>query len=205
MNSISHAKDELMTPDEMALEAGGDYNAKRIANVYAEYQKTLKLNNALDFDDLIFKTVELFEKDAEVLNYYQERFKYIMVDEYQDTNTSQFKLISMLAQKYGNLCVVGDDDQSIYKFRGANIQNILGFEKTFPDATCNNPIVPPPITTTSSPNLISVRLILLITHATGSVNAIFSNGVSLAYTNRSSAFATTNSPNPPYPDNPSGL
>ena len=131
MNSISHAKDELMTPDEMALEAGGDYNAKRIANVYAEYQKTLKLNNALDFDDLIFKTVELFEKDAEVLNYYQERFKYIMVDEYQDTNTSQFKLISMLAQKYGNLCVVGDDDQSIYKFRGANITNILNFENTF--------------------------------------------------------------------------
>ena len=117
MNSISHAKDELMTPDEMALEAGGDYNAKRIANVYAEYQKTLKLNNALDFDDLIFKTVELFEKDAEVLNYYQERFKYIMVDEYQDTNTSQFKLISMLAQ--------------IYKFRGANITNILNFENTF--------------------------------------------------------------------------
>lgn len=131
MNAISHAKDELMTPDEMLLEAGGDYNAKRIANVYAEYQKTLKLNNALDFDDLIYKTVELFEKDEEVLNYYQDRFRYIMVDEYQDTNTSQFKLISMLAERYGNLCVVGDDDQSIYKFRGANITNILNFENTF--------------------------------------------------------------------------
>lgn len=131
MNAISHAKDELMTPDEMILDAGGDYNAKRIANVYAEYQKTLKLNNALDFDDLIFKTVELFEHDTEVLNYYQDRFRYIMVDEYQDTNTSQFKLVSMLAAKYGNLCVVGDDDQSIYKFRGANITNILNFENTF--------------------------------------------------------------------------
>ena len=131
MNAISHAKDELMSPDQMELEAGGDYNGKRIANVYREYQKTLKLNNALDFDDLIYKTVELLENDAEVLNYYQERFKYIMVDEYQDTNTSQFKLISMLAAKYGNLCVVGDDDQSIYKFRGANITNILNFENTF--------------------------------------------------------------------------
>lgn len=131
MNAISHAKDELMTPEEMVLDAGGDYNAKRIANVYVEYQKTLKLNNALDFDDLIFKTVELFEHDAEVLNYYQDRFRYIMVDEYQDTNTSQFKLVSMLAAKYGNLCVVGDDDQSIYKFRGANITNILNFENTF--------------------------------------------------------------------------
>ena len=85
MNAISHAKDELMSPDQMELEAGGDYNGKRIANVYMEYQKTLKLNNALDFDDLIYKTVELLENDAEVLNYYQERFKYIMVDEYQDT------------------------------------------------------------------------------------------------------------------------
>ena len=130
MNAISHAKDEL-SPDQMELEAGGDYNGKRIANVYREYQKTLKLNNALDFDDLIYKTVELLENDAEVLNYYQERFKYIMVDEYQDTNTSQFKLISMLAAKYGNLCVVGEDDQSIYKFRGANITNILNFENTF--------------------------------------------------------------------------
>ena len=135
MNAISHAKDELMTPEEMVLDAGGDYNAKRIANVYVEYQKTLKLNNALDFDDLIFKTVELFEHDAEVLNYYQDRFRYIMVDEYQDTNTAQFELIRLLALKYQNLCVVGDDDQSIYKFRGANIYNILNFEHHFPDAT----------------------------------------------------------------------
>ena len=134
MNSISHAKDELMTPDEMALEAGGDYNAKRIANVYAEYQKTLKLNNALDFDDLIVKTVELFQHNPDILDYYQERFKYIMVDEYQDTNTAQFKFVSLLAEKYKNLCVVGDDDQSIYRFRGANIGNILGFEKVFPEA-----------------------------------------------------------------------
>ncbi|MGN0329563.1 MAG: ATP-dependent helicase [Lachnospira sp.] len=131
MNAISRAKDSLTTPDEMEMQAGGDYNAKRIAGVYREYQKVLKLNNALDFDDLIYKTVELFENDEEVLDYYQERFKYIMVDEYQDTNASQFKLISLLAGKYGNLCVVGDDDQSIYRFRGADITNILNFENTF--------------------------------------------------------------------------
>ncbi len=134
MSVISSAKDEMISPDEMEMNAGNDYNAKRIANIYREYQKELKLNNALDFDDLIFKTVELFNKDEEVLNAYQERFKYIMVDEYQDTNTSQFRLISKLAQKYGNLCVVGDDDQSIYKFRGANIGNILNFETEFPGA-----------------------------------------------------------------------
>lgn len=134
MSRISAAKDELKTPDELELEAGGDYNLRRIAGVYREYQKALKLNNALDFDDLIFKTVELFENDAEVLDSYQERFKYIMVDEYQDTNTSQFKLISLLAGKYKNLCVVGDDDQSIYKFRGANIYNILNFESAFEGA-----------------------------------------------------------------------
>lgn len=134
MNAISSAKDEMITPDEMEMNAGGDYNAKRIAGVYREYQKTLKANNALDFDDLIFKTVELLDRDGEVLDYYQERFQYIMVDEYQDTNTSQFRLISKLAEKYGNLCVVGDDDQSIYKFRGANIGNILNFENTFPGA-----------------------------------------------------------------------
>ena len=112
----------------MEINAGNDYNAKRIANVYKEYQKTLKLNNALDFDDLIFKTVELLSGDQEVREGFQNRFKYIMVDEYQDTNTSQFKLISLLAGKHKNLCVVGDDDQSIYKFRGANIGNILNFE-----------------------------------------------------------------------------
>ena len=134
MNGISSAKDEMITPDEMEINAGNDYNAKRIAGIYREYQRELKLNNALDFDDLIFKTVELFNQDEEVLNAYQERFRYIMVDEYQDTNTSQFRLISKLAEKYGNLCVVGDDDQSIYKFRGANIANILNFESAFPGA-----------------------------------------------------------------------
>ena len=134
MSAISSAKDEMISPDEMEVNAGGDYNAKRIAGVYREYQKTLKANNALDFDDLIFKTVELLNRDEEVLEAYQERFRYIMVDEYQDTNTSQFRLISKLAEKYGNLCVVGDDDQSIYKFRGANISNILNFENTFPGA-----------------------------------------------------------------------
>ena len=132
---ISHAKDELITPEEMELNAGGDPDARKIAGMYKEYQSILRGNNALDFDDLIVKTVELFQHNPDILDYYQERFKYIMVDEYQDTNTAQFKFVSLLAEKYKNLCVVGDDDQSIYKFRGANIQNILGFEKTFPDAT----------------------------------------------------------------------
>jgi len=131
---ISHAKDELLTPDDMEMKAAGDYNIKKVASVYREYQAALRKNNALDFDDLIVKTVELFQNCGAVLEYYQERFKYIMVDEYQDTNTAQFKFISLLAQKYENLCVVGDDDQSIYKFRGANIGNILGFERVFPDA-----------------------------------------------------------------------
>ena len=131
---ISHAKDELLTPDDMEMKAAGDYNMKKVASVYREYQAALRKNNALDFDDLIVKTVELFQNCGAVLEYYQERFKYIMVDEYQDTNTAQFKFISLLAQKYENLCVVGDDDQSIYKFRGANIGNILGFESVFPDA-----------------------------------------------------------------------
>ena len=131
---ISHAKDELLTPDDMEMKAAGDYNMKKVASVYREYQVALRKNNALDFDDLIVKTVELFQNCGAVLEYYQERFKYIMVDEYQDTNTAQFKFISLLAQRYQNLCVVGDDDQSIYKFRGANIGNILGFERVFPDA-----------------------------------------------------------------------
>ena len=131
---ISHAKDELLTPDDMEMKAAGDYNMKKVASVYREYQAALRKNNALDFDDLIVKTVELFQNCGAVLEYYQERFKYIMVDEYQDTNPAQFKFISLLAQKYENLCVVGDDDQSIYKFRGANIGNILGFERVFPDA-----------------------------------------------------------------------
>ena len=131
---ISHAKDELITPDEMELNAGGDFNKKKVAAVYREYQASLRKNNALDFDDLIVKTVELFQNCGDVLENYQERFKYIMVDEYRDTNTAQFKFVSLLASKYENLCVVGDDDQSIYKFRGANIGNILGFEHVFPDA-----------------------------------------------------------------------
>ena len=134
MAKISHAKDELISPEEMELNAGGDFNEKRIASVYKEYQATLRKNNALDFDDLIVKTVELFQNYPNVLEYYQERFQYIMVDEYQDTNTAQFKFVSLLASKYQNLCVVGDDDQSIYKFRGANIGNILGFEQAFPGA-----------------------------------------------------------------------
>ena len=134
MAQISHAKDELITPDEMELNAAGDFNQKKVAAVYREYQAALKKNNALDFDDLIVKTVELFQNHPNVLEYYQERFKYIMVDEYQDTNTAQFKFLSLLASRYENLCVVGDDDQSIYKFRGANIGNILGFERFFPDA-----------------------------------------------------------------------
>ena len=134
MSAISSAKDELISPTEYALSAMGDFSKQKIASVYQEYQAALKKNNALDFDDLIVKTVELFKTSPEVLAYYQERFLYIMVDEYQDTNTAQFKFISLLASKYENLCVVGDDDQSIYKFRGANIGNILGFEHVFPDA-----------------------------------------------------------------------
>lgn len=131
---ISHAKDEMITPDEMEINAAGDYNQKKIAGIYREYQAALRKNNALDFDDLLVKTVELFQNSGEVLESYQNRFQYIMVDEYQDTNTVQFKLISLLASRHQNLCVVGDDDQSIYKFRGANIRNILEFEKIFSDA-----------------------------------------------------------------------
>lgn len=131
---ISSAKNELITPDIMEKNAGGDYNMARLAKVYREYQKQLYKNNALDFDDLLMKTVELFEKEPEVLKAYQRRFKYIMVDEYQDTNTAQFRFIQLIAQEHKNLCVVGDDDQSIYKFRGANIRNILNFEKYFEDA-----------------------------------------------------------------------
>lgn len=142
MNKISEAKDRLKSPEAMMAEAGNDYLAKTYAKIYAEYQKQLKKNNALDFDDLIYKTVELFRTNEEALSYYQNRFKYIMVDEYQDTNHAQFILISLLAStinEYGevehNLCVVGDDDQSIYRFRGADIHNILDFENKFPDTT----------------------------------------------------------------------
>lgn len=134
LSQISSAKDELISPDEFELAAGSDYHKRKIAEVYREYQKQLKSNNALDFDDIICKTVELFGSCPEVLDYYSERFRYIMVDEYQDTNTAQFKLISLLASRFRNLCVVGDDDQSIYKFRGANVKNILNFESVFPEA-----------------------------------------------------------------------
>ncbi len=134
LNAISSAKDELISPEEFARRAAGDYAEEKRAEVYREYQKELQKNNALDFDDLLVKTVELFRQEAEVLRNYQERFRYIMVDEYQDTNTAQFELIRILADKYRNLCVVGDDDQSIYKFRGANIRNILSFEEVYPDA-----------------------------------------------------------------------
>ena len=130
--AISSAKDKLITPEEFLLNAGGDFREKKTGEIYKEYQKQLKANNALDFDDLIVKTVELFQNNPQILDYYQERFRYIMVDEYQDTNMAQFKLVSLLASKYRNLCVVGDDDQSIYRFRGADIQNILSFENTFP-------------------------------------------------------------------------
>ena len=128
LNAISNCKNELMTPSEYMKSAIGSYE-KGLARLYELYQSALKKNNALDFDDLICRSVELFEKCPEVLDYYQNRFKYIMVDEYQDTNTAQFRLIYLLAQKYKNICVVGDDDQSIYKFRGANIENILSFEE----------------------------------------------------------------------------
>ena len=135
LSAISSAKDELIDPIEFETRAAGDYVKRKQAQVYREYQQALKQNNALDFDDLIMKTVELFKLDKEVLASYQDRFRYIMVNEYQDTNTAQFELIRLLALKYQNLCVVGDDDQSIYKFRGANIYNILNFEHHFPDAT----------------------------------------------------------------------
>ena len=134
LNVISSAKDEMIGPIEFENRAAGDYTKRKQAQVYTEYQKALKANNALDFDDLLFKTVELFKLDKEVLSYYQDRFRYIMVDEYQDTNTVQFEFIRQLAMKNKNLCVVGDDDQSIYKFRGANIYNILNFEQHFPEA-----------------------------------------------------------------------
>ena len=132
--AISRAKDELIGPEQFELDHRGDMNGERIATIYKEYQKVLKHNNAVDFDDLICLTVELFKNNPDVLESYQDRLRYIMVDEYQDTNTAQFMLVSLLASKYKNLCVVGDDDQSIYKFRGANIANILNFEHVFPGA-----------------------------------------------------------------------
>jgi len=134
LSAISSAKDELIDPDEFTENAAGNWKQELIAKLYKEYQETLQRSNALDFDDIIVKTVELFKTCPRILENYQERFKYIMVDEYQDTNTAQFELIRLLASKYRNLCVVGDDDQSIYKFRGANISNILDFEKIYKEA-----------------------------------------------------------------------
>lgn len=135
LSVISSAKNELIDPVQYRLDAGGDYKYLKFASIYEEYQESLRKNNAMDFDDLIMNTVKLLSMDGEVRNAYQERFQFVMVDEYQDTNTAQFALIELLAGKYRNLCVVGDDDQSIYKFRGANIRNILDFEKVYPDAT----------------------------------------------------------------------
>lgn len=134
MSEISSAKNEYKSPLDYRNEYGSNFRNQRIADIYEHYQKRLKENNALDFDDLLVKMVDLFQTNPDVLEHYQDRFQYIMVDEYQDTNTVQFLLVSLLAKKYRNLCVVGDDDQSIYKFRGANIYNILNFEKVFLDA-----------------------------------------------------------------------
>lgn len=134
MSEISSAKNEYKSPLDYRNEYGSNFRNQRIADIYEHYQKRLKENNALDFDDLLVKMVDLFQTNPDVLEHYQDRFQYIMVDEYQDINTVQFLLVSLLAKKYRNLCVVGDDDQSIYKFRGANIYNILNFEKVFPDA-----------------------------------------------------------------------
>ena len=134
LSVISSAKNEMILPEEFELNAGGDFVQLKIAKVYKEYEAQMRANNALDFDDLLVKTVQLLETQPDVRENYLESFRYIMVDEYQDTNTVQFRLVSLLAGKYRNLCVVGDDDQSIYKFRGANIRNILDFEKEFSDA-----------------------------------------------------------------------
>lgn len=134
LNQISHLKDELIDPDESEKQYRHGFPDKLVPGIYREYQARLKANNAFDFDDLIVKTVELLGTDEEVRNYYNDRIHYLMVDEYQDTNAAQFELIRLLTDKRRNLCVVGDDDQSIYKFRGADIENILSFEKKFPDA-----------------------------------------------------------------------
>lgn len=134
MGKISRAKDNMLSPDSYYRQHESNFREKKIAEVYKMYQKRLKENNALDFDDLIFKTVELFKKDAETLEFYQRKFQYIMVDEYQDTNAVQYELVRLLAEKHRNICVVGDDDQSIYGWRGSDIRIILGFEKDYPDA-----------------------------------------------------------------------
>ena len=133
LSAVSSAKDELVGPSKYR-ELNKDYYGSKVGQLYESYQKRLESNNAMDFDDLIMKTVELLENHPDVLEVLQDRFRYLMIDEYQDTNTAQFRLVSLIAAKYRNLCVVGDDDQSIYRFRGANIRNILGFETIFPDA-----------------------------------------------------------------------
>ena len=134
LSEISKAKDKMQTPAEMLREADHDYRKQSIAKAYEIYQKRLQTADAMDFDDLLCKAVELFRQNSEILGYYQNQFKYIMVDEYQDTNRVQYEFVRMLAEKHGNICVVGDDDQSIYKFRGATIENILSFENTFKGA-----------------------------------------------------------------------
>ncbi|MEF2884855.1 MAG: UvrD-helicase domain-containing protein, partial [Ruminococcus sp.] len=134
LSEISKAKDKMLTPQQMKKDAEYDSRRVSIAKIYEIYQARLKTADAMDFDDLLCKAVELFEQEPEVLGFYQNQFKYIMVDEYQDTNKVQYRFVAMLAEKYGNICVVGDDDQSIYKFRGATIENILSFEKTFSGA-----------------------------------------------------------------------
>ena len=134
LNEISRAKDSLISPYEFKRNSGSDYRLKIIADCYEAYEKRLKDSGAMDFDDLIVKTVELFKTNPDVLEYYQNRFRYLCVDEYQDTNHAQYELVRLIAEKNGNICVVGDDDQSIYKFRGATIENIMSFEKSFPGA-----------------------------------------------------------------------
>lgn len=135
LSEISRAKDSLLSPEEFAVKAGADFRMKKVAACYELYQKRLREADAMDFDDLLARTVQLLETDETVLQKYQNRFRYLMIDEYQDTNHAQYRLVSLLAQKSRNLCVVGDDDQSIYKFRGATIENILNFEQQFPDCT----------------------------------------------------------------------
>ena len=134
LSEISRAKEQMLTPKQYAAKAGSDFRLKKIADCYTAYQKRLAEADAMDFDDLLFQTVRLFQENDDVLEHYQNRFEYIMIDEYQDTNHAQYLFAKLLSEKSGNLCVVGDDDQSIYKFRGATIENILSFEKTFPDA-----------------------------------------------------------------------
>ena len=134
LGEISRAKEQMLTPKQYAAKAGNDFRLKKIAECYTTYQKRLEEADAMDFDDLLFQTVRLFQENEDVLEHYQNRFEYIMIDEYQDTNHAQYLFAKLLSERHGNLCVVGDDDQSIYKFRGATIENILSFEKTFPDA-----------------------------------------------------------------------